>query len=132
MITIPYFIILTIIHAYFDAELIRKHEVVDHLLRSVLWFLGCFIGVIVFDLLINVVAYYSLIQLLVIILVRFSVFDFALNLFRGLRLDYISYTTTSKIDQLLNKINIDRFTFKYIGLIVLTIFYFITFFIKFY
>ena len=37
-----------------------------------------------------------------LLMIRIPVFNTALNGFRGKRLSYISHTTTSKIDQLLN------------------------------
>jgi len=130
MITLFFNLLVTIIHAYLDAEKIKKHEYIDHFWRSVVYFFVCFSAVVSIDLLSEQFDLYPFVGLLMIVYVRFVVFDLMLNHFRNFPLNYTSIKTGSTIDKFFMKNNFNPFILKVIGLILLLAMYVISFFIK--
>jgi len=82
---------LNILHAKHDAIRISQHKRIYHGIN------GLIHGLIVFVVYLYIRDLFFVIGLLSL---RRIVFDTALNIFRGLRFDYISSTTTSIIDRL--------------------------------
>ena len=113
------FIILNIILAKVDAKKIANNAWIDHKANAVLYAV-CIILTIPFAALVgelNLIFYAFLVP--VLLLVRKITFDISLNVFRGKPWDWISFSTTSKIDQFENKIFKNDGTFKYISYSVL-------------
>jgi hypothetical protein len=84
------FAVVNIAHAYHDSVRIKAHKRIHHGLN------GIFYIIVIAPVLLSK-DWFFIIGLLSL---RRVVFDTALNLFRGLRYDYISPTTTSLIDKL--------------------------------
>ena len=84
------FIAVNVAHAYHDSVRIKVHKRIYHGLNGLFYILAIAPAIILKD-------WFFIIGLLSL---RRIVFDTALNLFRGLRFDYISSTTTSVIDRL--------------------------------
>jgi hypothetical protein len=87
------FVVINVILAYRDAQLIKKHQRIYH---------GFNATVYVFLLILVHLATSNPLLILALLIQRVSVFNTALNYFRGLSLTYISDSTTSIIDQITN------------------------------
>lgn len=114
MIYIPLITFITIIHAYLDAQKIKKHKYIDHFWRSTIYFFTCILCTIIIEYISNIPSWYPFMCLGLITTTRISIFDYALNLFRNKPLNYTSLTTGSTTDQFYNRykinINIIRLT----------------------
>lgn len=101
---------VNIAHAYHDAERIKAQKRIYHGLNSLFYIL-----------LLAPIYIYPREWMFVIGLLslRRVVFDTALNLFRGLRFDYISSTTTSIIDKLSYKFQAKFGYIPYYGIFIL-------------
>ena len=104
LIPIAIFIILNLILAKIDAKKVLAHKPINHSMNA--WFyVVILIGVFGANSYFNWFDWMEQISLLVsLLLTRKVVFDISLSLFRGLKWNYISKFTTSKIDQFENKI----------------------------
>jgi len=105
------FTALNIAHAYHDAKRIKAHKRIYHGLNSLFYIL--------------LLAPVSLLKdwffIIGLLSLRRIVFDTALNLFRGLRFDYISSTTTSIIDKLSYKFQAKYGYFPYYAMFFILI-----------
>lgn len=114
MLYIPLIVLITILHAYLDAQKIKKHEYIDHSWRSTIYFFSCLLCTILIEYTSTIPNWYPFACLGLIVTTRVSIFDYALNIFRNKPLSYTSLTTSSTIDQFYNKykinINIIRIT----------------------
>jgi hypothetical protein len=90
LLVVVLFIAVNIAHAYHDSVRIKAHKRIYHGLNSLFYILAISPFILSKD-------WFFTLGLLSL---RRVVFDTALNLFRGLRFDYISSTTTSIIDRL--------------------------------
>ena len=111
------FIILNIIHAKHDANRIKAGKYINHGLNALLYIL----------LLFPIYVQTNWVYVFGLLCLRRVVFDTALNLFRGLRFDYISSSTTSVIDRLSYKFQAKYGYIPYYGILIivsiLSIFY---------
>lgn len=101
---------VNIAHAYHDAERIKAQKKIYHGLNSLFYIL------LLAPIYIYSKDWFFVIGLLSL---RRVVFDTALNLFRGLRFDYISSTTTSIIDKLSYKFQAKFGYIPYYGIFIL-------------
>lgn len=101
---ITLFIILNLILAKVDAKKILANKPINHTMNA--WWYA--VAIIIAGALSELVFHFNWIEqislLLSLLLTRKVVFDISLSLFRKLKWDYISQTTTSKVDQFENKI----------------------------
>lgn len=101
---ITIFIILNLILAKIDAKKILAQKPINHSMNAWVYM----VTIVGTGALSELVFHFNWIEqislLLSLLLTRKVVFDISLSLFRGLKWDYISQTTTSKIDQFENKI----------------------------
>lgn len=104
MLIIAIFVILNIILAKVDSKKILAHKPINHAMNAWIYIvlLICIFGANSYFNWFNWIEQISL--LISLLLTRKVVFDISLSLFRGLKWNYISLTTTSKIDQIENKI----------------------------
>ena len=88
------FVCINIGLAKYDAYRIKHNIRIRHAINAIIYvaIMGIFYK------------FLTVYKILGILLVRIPVFNTSLNVFRGLPADHISYTTTSIIDQLTNKI----------------------------
>lgn len=98
MIYFSFALLATIVHAYLDAQKIKRHEPIDHFWRSVVWVFVTAIPMIVIDLTLVNDWTYPFLCVLIGICIRAGFFDYALNKFRGLDFNYVSLSTNSFID----------------------------------
>lgn len=99
--------------ARYDAYRIKNNIRIRHAINSIIYF-----GVILLFW-----KWLTIIKVLGILLLRIPVFNTALNIFRGLQPTYLSKTTTSIIDQFMNKHIEDIGYWNYsLGLLVLAVF----------
>jgi len=110
--------IITILHAYLDSRKIKRNEYIDHFWRSVVWFFICLIPMIYVDLTQQKDSSYPFIYLIQMFIIRIGIYDFSLNIFRGLSPFYISKTTGSKIDLFYQRIGINQNVIRIIFLII--------------
>lgn len=124
IVLVSIFIILNIILAKRDSKKILLNIKIDHLYNALLYLGFCTVALIPF--------YYNHVKegievFVALLLTRKIVFDVALNLFRKKQWNYLSTTTTSKIDRFENWVFDYMGTFKYIfytGLLVALIIYY--------
>ena len=103
------FTAVNVAHAYHDSVRIKAHKRIHHGLNGLFYILALAPVILSKD-------WFFLIGLLSL---RRVVFDTALNLFRGLRFDYISSTTTSIIDRLSYKFQAKYGYVPYYGIFIL-------------
>lgn len=103
------FTAVNIAHAYHDSERIKAHKRIHHGLNGLFYILAIAPVILSKD-------WFFVIGLLSL---RRVVFDTALNVFRGLRFDYISSTTTSIIDRLSYKFQARFGYVLYYGIFIL-------------
>ena len=87
------FILFNIGFAYIDAQKIKQNTPIYHGINGLIY-----VGLLLLSFLLT----HNVLATIGYTIIRIPIFNTALNGFRGKRLSYISYTTTSKIDQLLN------------------------------
>jgi len=105
------FFVLNILLAGKDAARIKANKPIDHTFNA-LMYLGC---CALCYLLFYPFSYIKYLEfLLTAFIMRKVVFDISLNVRRGLSWDYISKTTTSKIDQVENQVFSYNGRFKYV------------------
>lgn len=103
---------VNVAHAHYDSERIKAQKRIYHGLN------GLFYILLLAPVYIYLKDWMFIIGLLSL---RRVVFDTALNLFRGLRFDYISSTTTSIIDRLSYKFQAKFGYFPYYGMFFILI-----------
>jgi hypothetical protein len=112
LIILAIFIVINITLAKYDSWKIANHKWIYHGVNAVVYLLLLIYPYILTKDWFFVIALLSL---------RRIVFDTALNLFRGLRFDYISSTTTSIIDRLSYKFQAKYGYFVYYGMFLILI-----------
>jgi len=112
LIILAIFIVINIALAKYDSWKIANHKWIYHGVNAVVYLLLLIYPYILTKDWFFVIALLSL---------RRIVFDTALNLFRGLRFDYISSTTTSTIDRLSYKFQAKYGYFVYYGMFLILI-----------
>ena len=119
------FIIITVIHAYWDSIKIKKHEYIDHFWRSIVWFFVSLIPMIIIEANTSPEWYYPFTSVIVMLTIRVGFYDFFLNKFRGLSLLYTSTKSGSWWDNFYIKYGINqnavRVSFFIFSLIHLTL-----------
>ena len=109
-----WYIICVLIHAYIDSERIRKNIKIHHGEEGVLFGFSC-----VFTLLLSPNTTEIIHSIVLMILCRYAFFDIFLNKFRGLNFYYEGTgTTTSIIDKIERKLNINVHVSRIIGLLL--------------
>lgn len=89
------FAFINILLAYIDATLIKRGQHINHAFNALFYSL-----LLIFAFLSGA----SILQVIAVTVIRIPVFNTALNIFRGLRYDYVSEHPESIIDQLANPI----------------------------